>query len=332
MSTFLKKRSLGKTGFQITELSLGTWQVGGKWGSGFDHALADRILNTAVDQGVNFIDTADVYESGESEKAVARLVKSRSERIYVATKCGRQLSPHVNEAYTPAAIRGFVEESLQNMGLETLDLVQLHCPPTDVYYRPEIFELFDRLKEEGKVQHLGVSVEKVEEALKAIEFPNVSTVQIIFNIFRQRPAERLFPLAAEKNVGIIVRVPLASGLLTGKYSSNTVFGEQDHRFFNREGQAFDKGETFSGIPYLQGLKAVDRLKALFPGEDNLAPRALQWILRFPQVSCIIPGASKIEQVHSNLSTPLLDPMTEIQLAGINQIYEEDIKPSVHQLW
>ncbi|MEM7371752.1 MAG: aldo/keto reductase [Bacteroidota bacterium] len=325
-------RTLGKTGFRITELALGTWQVGGKWGSGFDHANADRILNAAVDAGVNFIDTADVYEAGESEKAVGRLLKNRSERIYVATKCGRQISPHDNQHYTPQALRSYVEESLIRLGVEALDLIQLHCPPTEVYYRPEIFELFERLKDEGKILHMGVSVEKIEEAIKAIEFPNVSTVQIIFNMFRQRPIEKFFQLAADYNVGILARVPLASGLLTGKYTAQTQFGEGDHRFFNRDGAAFDKGETFSGIPYQQGLQAVDRLKELFPGEDNLAPRALQWTLRFPEVSCVIPGASKEQQVHSNLATLKVPPMTDHQIAGIDQIYAEEVKQYVHQLW
>ncbi len=328
----MEYRTLGKTGFKISSLSLGTWQVGGKWGSGFDHENASKILHSAVDAGVNFIDTADVYESGESEKAVGRLVRERAERIYVATKCGRQLNPHVNASYTPAALRQFVEDSLQRMGLETIDLIQLHCPPTEVYYRPEIFDLFDRLKEEGKIQHLGVSVEKVEEAIKAIEFPNVASVQIIFNLFRQRPSELFFKLAKEANVGIIVRVPLASGLLTGLYSSATVFEEGDHRFFNRQGAAFDKGETFSGIPYDLGLKAVDRLKALFPKMDNLAPVALQWILQFPEVSCIIPGASKISQVHSNLSALELPVLRPEQVAAMNSVYGDLIKKEVHHTW
>jgi len=328
----MKYRTLGKTGFKISSLSLGTWQVGGKWGSGFNHEHASKILHTAVDAGVNFIDTADVYESGESEKAVGRLVRERSEPIYVATKCGRQLNPHVNASYTPAALRQFVEDSLQRMELETIDLIQLHCPPTEVYYRPEIFDLFDRLKEEGKIQHLGVSVEKVEEAIKAIEYPNVASVQIIFNLFRQRPSELFFKLAKEANVGIIVRVPLASGLLTGLYSSATVFEEGDHRFFNRQGAAFDKGETFSGIPYELGLKAVDRLKALFPKRDNLAPVALQWILQFPEVSCIIPGASKISQVHSNLSALELPALRPEQIAAMNSVYGDLIKKEVHHIW
>ena len=325
-------RKLGKTGFEVSEISLGTWQVGGKWGDDFSHATAHKILNTAVDTGINFIDTADVYGGGESEKAVGKFVKSRSERIFVATKCGRQLNPHTNEAYKPAVLRKFVEDSLKNMGLETLDLIQLHCPPTEVYYRPEIFELFDRLKDEGKILNLGISVEKVEEALKGIEFENVTSVQIIFNMFRQRPAELFFEQAQKKNVGIIVRVPLASGLLTGKFSKQTTFTEGDHRNFNRNGELFDKGETFSGIDYETGLAAVEELKAIFPQNDNLASIALRWILQHDAVSTIIPGASRSEQVTANLDSLNLSNLSENQLAKINSIYTNHIKKSVHQLW
>jgi aryl-alcohol dehydrogenase-like predicted oxidoreductase len=325
-------RKLGKTGFEISEISLGTWQVGGKWGDDFSHETADKILNVAVDSGINFIDTADVYGNGESEKAVGRFVKSRSERIFVATKCGRQLNPHVNEAYQPAVLRKFVENSLKNMGFETLDLIQLHCPPTEVYYRPEIFELFDRLKEEGKILNLGISVEKVEEALKGIEYQNVTSVQIIFNVFRQRPAELFFEQAQKKNVGIIVRVPLASGLLTGKFSSNSTFTEGDHRNFNRNGEHFDKGETFSGIDYETGLRAVEELKAIFPNDNNLARMALRWILQHEAVSTVIPGASKPEQVYANLESLNYPDLSKEQRFNINAVYDKYVKKSVHQLW
>ncbi|WP_018617983.1 aldo/keto reductase [Spirosoma luteum] len=325
-------RTLGKTGFTISEISLGTWQVGGKWGEPFSHANADQILNDAVDAGINFIDTADVYGDGESEKAVGRLVRSRSERIYVATKCGRRLQPHTNEAYQPSVLRAFVEDSLRNMGLETLDLIQLHCPPTDVYYRPEIFELFDRLKEEGKIQHLGVSVEKVEEGLKAIEFPNVTTVQIIFNMFRQRPAELFFTEAAKRNVGIIVRVPLASGMLTGKFSPDTSFSADDHRNFNRQGAAFDQGETFSGVDYETGLAAVDELRTIFPGDANLAPDALRWILTFDAVSCIIPGASKPDHLISNVQASERSAPSSEQITSVKKVYDTYIKNPVHYRW
>lgn len=325
-------RKLGKTGFEISEISLGTWQVGGKWGSGFDDQNADQIINMAIDQGVNFIDTADVYEMGMSETAVGRVVRSRSEQVYVASKCGRQINPHNNEGYKPAVLQKYVEDSLKRTGLEALDLIQLHCPPIEAYYRPEIFELFDRLKEQGKILNLGVSVEKVEEALKAIEYPNVTTIQIIFNVFRQRPSELFFQEAKKRNIGIIARVPLASGLLTGLYSANTTFESTDHRSYNRNGEAFDKGETFSGIDYAKGLAAVDKIKAIFPDMPNLAPIALQWILKFEEVSCIIPGASKMEHMKSNLSVFDLPPLTDEQFAQLNAIYEEYIKDDVHQLW
>jgi len=325
-------RILGKTGFNISEVSLGTWQVGGKWGSGFDDKLAQSILQAALEEGVNFIDTADVYEAGMSEQAVGKAVRAHQGRVYVATKCGRQINPHVNEGYTPDALQSYVEYSLTRLGLECLDLVQLHCPPTEVYYRPEIFERFERLKEQGKILNLGVSVEKVEEAIKAIEYSNVHTVQIIFNVFRQRPADLFFKLAAARSVGILARVPLASGLLTGKFSAQSEFATTDHRNFNREGAHFDKGETFSGIDYQLGLNGMEMLKDVFPGEQNLAPRALQWILSFPEVSCVIPGASNVDQVYSNLSLYQLDELSPAQIDSMNKVYHGFIKSSVHHLW
>ena len=325
-------RSLGKTNFKVSEISLGTWQVGGKWGSGFDDTTAENIINSAIDEGINFIDTADVYENGLSEAAVGRVVRSRNEKVYVATKCGRQINPHVDEGYTVKALRKFVEDSLKNTGLERLDLIQLHCPPTDTYYRPEIFGLFEDLKQEGKIANLGVSVEKVEEGIKAMQYDNVTTVQIIFNLFRQRPAELFFREAEKNNVGIIVRVPLASGLLTGKFDKNTSFDKEDHRNFNRDGEAFDKGETFSGVNYEKGIEAVNELKKLFPDVDNLAPIALQWILTHPQVSTIIPGASKEEHLLSNLSAVDRKKLTQAQIKKMNAIYKEYIKADVHQRW
>jgi aryl-alcohol dehydrogenase-like predicted oxidoreductase len=324
-------RTLGRTGFKISEISLGTWQVGGKWGAPFDHSNADEILNTAVDHGINFIDTADVYGDGKSEKAVGRLVRQRSEKIYVASKCGRQISPHINENYTPAVLRAYVEASLKNMGLERLDLIQLHCPPTQVFYRPEIFAEFEKLIAEGKIHKLGVSVEKVEEALKAIEYPHVDTVQIIFNMFRQRPAELFFEQARKRNIGIIVRVPLASGLLSGKYTRSTTFLEGDHRTFNRQGAAFDKGETFSGVDYNLGLETVEKLKNIFP-DKNLAQIAIRWVLMFPEVSCVIPGASRPGQVTSNLQAAELPALSTEEMAAVKKVYEENIKVQVHHLW
>ena len=325
-------RTLGKTGWEVSEVSLGTWQVGGGWGEPFDDETAERIINTAIDLGVNFIDTADVYSGGRSEAAVGRVVKSRSERVYVATKCGRQISPHVAEGYTVEALEGYVHDSLRNMGVETLDLIQLHCPPTEVYYRPEIFGLFDRLKDEGKIRYLGVSVEKVEEAIKAIEYPNVATVQIIFNMFRHRPKELFFSLVEEKDIGVITRVPLASGLLTGKFSDDTEFSSGDHRKFNREGEAFDKGETFAGVDFETGLKAVEELEEVFPESESLALYALRWVLMFDEVSCVIPGASKLKHVKENVRASELPPLTEGQMEEVRRIYDEYIKDQVHQRW
>lgn len=331
----MQLRRLGKTGFNVSEISLGTWQVGGRWGTPFDAAGAERIIETAIDNGVNFIDTADVYSERLSEAAVGRVVRRRQamgQRIYVATKCGRFIQPHVDAGYTVAALRSYVEHSLKNSGLEALDLIQLHCPPQASYDRPEVFALFDELKAEGKVLNLGVSVETIDQALKAIQYPNVTTIQIIFNMFRMRPAEVFFGEARNKDVGIIVRVPLASGLLSGKYSKATQFGKEDHRTFNREGKAFDKGETFSGVDYETGLQAVEELKALFPADSSLAAWALRWVLMFPEVSAVIPGASRVDQVKPNLAAANLRALTQAEMDGVKAIYDKYIKPSVHHLW
>ncbi|NBC26684.1 MAG: aldo/keto reductase [Bacteroidetes bacterium] len=325
-------RTLGKTGFKISEISLGTWQLGGTWGTDFDEQLAAETLDTAIANGVNFIDTADVYKGTESEVAVGKAVNRADGRIYVATKCGRQINPHTSENYTPDTLRGYVEDSLRRMDLETIDLIQLHCPPTDVYYRPEIFGEFDKLKDEGKIQNLGVSIEKVEEGIKALEYENVTSIQVIYNMFRQRPHENLFPMAKEKNVGIIVRVPLASGLLTGKFTKNTTFGEKDHRNFNKNGEAFDVGETFSGIPYGKGVEAVNELKKALPDGQHLVQLALRWILMRDEVSCVIPGASSVGHVESNTKASAKPPVSGDIMNEIDRIYKEQIKPHVHQRW
>jgi aryl-alcohol dehydrogenase-like predicted oxidoreductase len=273
----MKYRILGKTGFNISEVSLGTWQLGGRWGEKYDEKTAESILNEAIDSGINFFDTADVYNNGQSEISIGKFIKKTNKRIYVATKSGRKLNPHNDKGYNKKNITGFIDDSLKRMDVETIDLLQLHCPPTETYSRAEVFEMLDGLKEKGKILNYGVSVEKVEEALKAIEYPGVASVQIIYNMFRFKPAEIFFKEAVKKNVGIIARVPLASGLLSGKYSKDTVFSKEDHRNFNREGKAFDKGETFSGIPYEAGLQAVEELKEIFPS-DYLPGYALRWIL------------------------------------------------------
>ena len=324
----MNKRILGKTGFEISEIGTGTWQVGGKWGSPFSHPNADAILNASVDNGVNFIDTADVYSDGESEKAVGRLVRSRKERIYVATKCGRRISPHTDKGYTTQVLRKYVEDSLKNMGLETIDLIQLHCPPTETYERPELFELFNDLKKEGKILNLGVSVKTVDQALKAMEYENVTTVQIIFNMLRQLPSEHFFAEAKKKNVGILARVPLASGLLTGKFSATTTFGKDDHRAPIRENEAFSNNEAFAGLDYRKGLEAVEELKSIFGVETKLSALALKWILMFPEVSCVIPGASSPEQVLSNIQAAELPVLSLEQMGHIKRIYETHISPNL----
>ena len=313
-------------------MSLGTWQVGGGWGEPFNEQNAEKIINQAIDAGVNFIDTADVYSEGESEAAVAKVVKSRSEQVYIATKCGRQIQPHTPAGYTAERLTGYVEESLRNMKTDTIDLIQLHCPPTEIYARPEIFGAFERLKEQGKIRNLGVSVELVDEALMAMQYPNVTTVQIIYNMFRLKPSEEFFAKAKENNVGIIVRVPLASGLLTGKMNRSTTFSPDDHRNFNRNGEAFDKGETFSGVDYELGLEAVAELKKLFPGQEPLAAWAIRWVLMADEVSTVIPGASKPEQVTSNIKASELPALSAEQMQGVEEVYAKYIKPSVHALW
>ena len=328
----MKYRRLGKTDFEVSEVSLGTWQVGGGWGSAFDDETAQEILNTAVDRGISFLDTADVYDDRASEAAVGTLVHARSEPLRVATQCGRRLQPHVADSYTPAAMREFVEQSLENTGLETLDLIQLHCPPTEVYYRPEVFEIFDRLKEEGKIRNLGVSVEKVEEGLKAIEYPGVVSVQMIYNIFRQRPADLFFGEARARNVAVIVRVPLASGLLTGKMTRETTFDPEDHRNFNRQGAAFDVGETFAGVPYEAALDAVEELRALVPEGVPMAAFALRWILMEEAVSVVIPGARNPAQARANAAADEVAPLAADTIAAVREIYDRRIAPHVHQRW
>ena len=328
----MNNRKLGKTGWAISEISLGTWQVGGGWGKPFDGKLANRIIHTAIDQGINFIHTADVYDGGLSEAAVGKAVRESPERIFVATKCGRQIQPHVNEGYTPKILRTFVEDSLRNTGLDAVDLIQLHCPPSLVYSRDEIFELFERLKEEGKINAMGVSVETVDEALAAMKYEIVSSIQVIFNMFRLKPSETLFSHPEIDNFGIIARVPLASGLLTGKLTAETIFSKEDHRLFNRKGEAFDKGETFSGVDYQKGLQAVEELKQIFRENESLASCAIKWVLMFPQVTTVIPGASKIEQVISNVEASNSPQISSVQMEAVRNIYERYFKADIHHLW
>lgn len=326
----MEHRRLGKTNFNISSVSLGTWQLGTRWGDPFNASEARKILETALEHGINFIDTADIYNNGLSEVAIGEFLKDHSEEIFVATKCGRGLNPHVAAGYTPANVENFVDESLKRLQVEKLDLLQLHCPPIAVYDMPELWEGLENLKKKGKLLHYGVSVETVEEGLRAMEY-GIASIQIIFNMFRHKPARELFQQAKKNDVGIITRVPLASGLLTGKFSKNTQFGEADHRSFNRHGEAFDKGETFSGVDYETGLQAVDELKKVF-GTDQLAPIALRWILMFDAVSTVIPGASRAEQVVSNVVAGELPPLTEEQMAEVDRIYSQYIADQVEGLW
>jgi aryl-alcohol dehydrogenase-like predicted oxidoreductase len=327
----MKYRQLGSTGMKISEVSFGAWAIGADWGSVDDKESLDA-LHKAIDMGINFIDTADVYGMGRSEKLIAQLRKERSEQIYVATKAGRKLDPHVAEKYTPQNIRAFIEQSLKNLQVDALDLVQLHCPPTPVFYDPELFDALDGMVKEGLIKNYGVSVEKVEEALKAIQYPGVKTVQIIFNMFRQRPAELFFREAEARKIGIIVRVPLASGLLTGKMTRDTKFEKSDHRNYNREGASFDRGETFAGVDYDKGLQAVQALKGIKPEGFTMAQFALKWILMHDAVSCTIPGAKRPSQVEDNCRASDLPELSEEVMVGIRDIYEKYVKADVHQRW
>ncbi|MBW7883818.1 MAG: aldo/keto reductase [Caldilineaceae bacterium] len=328
----MKYRPLGRTGMNVSEISFGAWAIGGSWGV-VDDEQSMAALHRAVDLGVNFIDTADVYGDGHSERLIARLKRERpNDTIYVATKAGRRLDPHTAAGYTYENLRQFVERSLKNLEMESLDLVQLHCPPTEVYSRAEVFAALDRLQEEGKIRHYGVSVEKADEALKAIEYPNVKTVQIIFNIFRQRPAETFFRHAQLKRVGILARVPLASGLLTGKITAQSTFAADDHRNFNRYGQQFDVGETFSGVDLDAGLAAVSGLRSLVPAGWSMAQYALRWILMFDAVSCAIPGAKRPDQAEDNCRAADLPPIGETQMAATKVLYDTYVRPLVHHRW
>ena len=327
----MKSRRLGKTNYSVSEVGFGAWAIGGSWGE-TDDGESLAAMNAAVDSGVTFFDTADVYGDGRSERLIATLLRERPEKLVVATKFGRRAPRQEVEQYSYANLRGWLERSLANLEVDAADLVQLHCPPWDAYYTPSMFEACDRLVEEGLMRAYGVSVEKVEEALKAIEYPGVATVQIIFNIFRQRPAELFFEQARLRDVGVIVRVPLASGLLTGKFRRDTVFAADDHRTFNRHGEEFDVGETFAGVDYDLGLEVVEELRTLVPEGATLAQLALRWILGFDAVSTIIPGAKTAEQARANAAASDLPALSGEALQTIAGLYRDRIAPQVHQRW
>ena len=325
-------RPLGRTGMSVSSVGFGAWAIGSSWGP-VDDNESMAALHAAVDAGVNFIDTADVYGDGKSERLVARLKKERPrDQIWIATKAGRRLPAQTPEGYSSENLTAWVDRSLQNLGVETIDLLQLHCPPPAVYDRPEVFGMLEALVAAGKIRHYGVSVETIAEAQKAIRYTRVETVQIIFNMFRLKPAERFFAEAEARQVGIIARVPLASGLLTGKLGRASTFAEDDHRAFNREGQAFDKGETFSGVPYEAALEAVDALRPLVPPGASLTQFALRWILMWKAVSCVIPGAKTPSQARENAAAAELAPITPETMAAIKSVYDERIYPLVHDSW
>lgn len=327
----MEYRELGRTGWRVSTISFGAWAIGGTWGNVKDEeSLA--ALHRALDLGVNFFDTADVYGDGRSEQLIARLRTERSEKFYVATKAGRRADPHIASSYTRENLNAYVERSLKNLDVESIDLLQLHSPPTQVYYMPEVFDALDGLVQAGKVRHYGVSVEKVEEALKAIEYPNVRSVQIIFNMFRQRPLDLFFREAQRRKIGILARVPLSSGMLAGKMSPSTPFEQDDHRHFNRQGESFDRGETFSGLDYEIGLQAVEELRALLPAGMTMSQMALRWILMSPAVACAIPGAKRPSQVEENVSAADLPPLSEATMSKVREIYERLVRPQVHHYW
>jgi aryl-alcohol dehydrogenase-like predicted oxidoreductase len=330
--TDMQYRPFGKTGRTVSDIGFGAWAIGGSWGD-VSEADARAALNAALDAGTTFIDTADVYGDGRSEKIIAGVLKERGgERPFVATKAGRRLSPHVAEGYTAENLTGFIERSLNNLETDCLDLVQLHCPPTEVYYRQDVFAAMEGLIKAGKIRQYGVSVEKVEEGLKAIDYPGVASVQIIYNIFRQRPADLFFAEAKRKNVAVIVRVPLASGLLTGKMNADTAFAKDDHRAFNRHGEAFDKGETFAGVPYDVALSAVDEIRHLVRGDETMAQFALRYILMSDAVSTVIPGAKNAAQALGNARASDVPALSAETMAALRALYESRIAPHVHHAW
>lgn len=328
----MRQHSFGRTDFTVSDIGFGAWQIGGSWGE-VSEADGRAALNAALDAGMTFIDTADVYGDGRSERIIAEVLKARGgARPMVATKAGRRLNPHVAGGYTKANLEGFIDRSLQNLEVERLDLVQLHCPPAEVYYHPEVFEGLEELKSAGKIAHYGVSVENVEQALKAIEYPGVVSVQIIFNLFRQRPAGLFFQEARRRNVAVIARVPLASGLLSGKITAATQFAAEDHRNFNRHGEAFDVGETFAGVPLETGLQAVEEVRKLVPAGTAMAAFALRWILMHEAVTVAIPGARNAAQARANAAASDLPALSSDVMAAAKDIYDRLIAPHVHQRW
>ena len=327
----MEYRELGSTGWKVSTISFGAWAIGGTWGK-VDDGESLAALHRCLDLGVNFFDTADVYGDGHSERLLARLRRERREPFHVATKAGRRLPVHEAAGYNRENLTAFVDRSLKNLAVETIDLLQLHCPPVTVLYMPEVFGILDDFIREGKLRHYGVSVEKVEEGLIAMEHPGVRTIQIVFNMFRQRPSELLFEQARRRRVGILARLPLSSGMLAGKMTRESRFEAEDHRSFNRQGAAFDRGETFSGVDFETGLNAVEELRQYVPAGATLAQMALRWILMFPEVTCAIPGAKRPSQVEENIAAAGLPPLTRQTMEGISAVYDRRIRRMVQQRW
>ena len=330
----MRTRVLGRTGREVGVVGLGCWQLGGDWGEVGDDTARD-VLEAAVDSGVTFLDTADVYGDGRSERAVGAFLASRPDlagKVTVATKMGRRANPHVPEAYTYDAFCRWTDRSRQNLRTDTLDLVQLHCPPPPVLTTDAVYDALDRIVEDGRAAAYGVSVETVDEALAAIARPHVATVQIILNVFRRKPLEEVLPAAAEAGVGIIARVPLASGLLSGRYDEQTQFAASDHRAFNRHGEAFDVGETFSGVPYEVGVAAAREVAALTPPAMTTAQLALRWITQQPGVSVVIPGARTPAQAHANAASDDFPDLDDATLAALADVYDRDVREHVHGRW
>jgi len=328
----MEQRRPSRLNRDLSVIGLGTWQLGADWGEVKDDD-AYAVLNSSRDAGVTFFDTADVYGDGRSEKFIGQyLANHGNDNLTVATKMGRRANPHVPEAFTLDNFRSWTDRSRKNLGVETLDLVQLHCPPTPVFSSDAVFDHLDVLVDEGRIAKYGVSVETCAEALTAITRPNVASVQIILNIFRRKPLEDVLPAAAEAGVAIIARVPLASGLLSGKYDENTKFAENDHRNFNRQGAAFDVGETFSGVPYETGLTAAREVAELTPTGISTAQFALRWVIDQPGVTTVIPGARNTEQAQANAGAAQIDPLTDSQLADLAAIYDRHIRAHVHDRW
>jgi aryl-alcohol dehydrogenase-like predicted oxidoreductase len=327
----MKYNPLGRTGYNVSEVSFGAWAIGGAWGT-VDDSVSMAALHKAIDCGVNFIDTADVYGDGRSERLIAQLRRERKEKIYVATKAGRRLPKPDVAGYTRENLTVWIERSLKNIEVETIDLLQLHTPPNELFYMPEVFGYLDDLVKAGKIRFYGASVEKVEQALIAMEYPNLQSIQIIFNCFRMRPSELFFEQAKKKKVGILARVPLASGLLTGKITRESSFAADDHRQFNRNGERFDKGETFAGVDFDTALNAVDEIRKLVPAGMSMTQFALKWISMFDAVTCSIPGARNPEQAGHNFTISELPALSPSQMHGVKAVYDAMIRPLVHQRW